>query len=283
MNQGVHGELRERGDDEARQAVGGTSGVRGTHRSGAGIDRDGGEPASATPAVREFGLPATVFNPALIETDAHVSSPLDGAIVLWNVADAEGAFSLRVMRPVGATGITYSGGRCERRRRLPGSRPAHVLHRAADQGRRHRRPQRLRSLEDRLRENGSQRHDRDLIPPIDEGRPDGFDQASTGYEFAFNAEIQPRPTVTALSPVSGSFKGGAAARIAGTDFADVYFGPTPAAGYTVNSQDEITAIAPPGEVRGDERLRDDDRRHQPAQPRQPLQVRRLPGTRTACS
>ncbi|HEX2708966.1 MAG TPA: IPT/TIG domain-containing protein, partial [Solirubrobacterales bacterium] len=52
--------------------------------------------------------------------------------------------------------------------------------------------------------------------------------------------------MTALSPVSGSFKGGAAARIAGTDFADVYFGPTPAAGYTVNSQDEITAIAPPG-------------------------------------
>ncbi|HEX2706659.1 MAG TPA: hypothetical protein VHM66_01455, partial [Solirubrobacterales bacterium] len=33
------------------------------------------------------------------------------------------------------------------------------------------------------------------------------------------------------------------------DFADVsavYFRPTPAAGYTVNSQDEISAIAPPG-------------------------------------
>jgi hypothetical protein len=37
-----------------------------------------GSPLSATPAVREFGLPATVFNPALIETDAHVSSPVDG-------------------------------------------------------------------------------------------------------------------------------------------------------------------------------------------------------------
>jgi hypothetical protein len=123
------------------------------------------------------------------------------------VADAEGAFSLRVLRPAGATGITYS---------MVGASAVAV---SRDLGRHTFSTALPIKAGDTVALNvsgpskigfaktGPSGMIAIWIPPIDEGRPDGFDQASTGYEFAFNAEIQPHPTVTALSPVSGSFKG----------------------------------------------------------------------------
>ncbi len=60
---------------------------------------------------------------------------------------------------------------------------------------------------------------------------------------------QPAPTVTALSPSSGSSIGGNTVTITGTYFANVdsvYFGGVPAPNFTVVSSTSITATVPPG-------------------------------------
>jgi hypothetical protein len=63
----------------------------------------------------------------------------------------------------------------------------------------------------------------------------------------FNAEIQPAPTVASLGTTSGSTAGGTEVVITGTDLdnaSSVTFGGAPAASYTVNSESQITAVAP---------------------------------------
>jgi IPT/TIG domain/PASTA domain len=63
----------------------------------------------------------------------------------------------------------------------------------------------------------------------------------------FNAEIQPAPTVSSLGATSGPTAGGTSVTINGTDLENatsVSFGSTPAASYTVNSENQITAVAP---------------------------------------
>ena len=59
----------------------------------------------------------------------------------------------------------------------------------------------------------------------------------------------PAPTVTAVSPASGSSLGGSTVTLTGTNFTGataVTFGSTAATGFTVNSATQITAIAPAG-------------------------------------
>jgi hypothetical protein len=63
----------------------------------------------------------------------------------------------------------------------------------------------------------------------------------------FNAEIQPAPTISSLGTTSGSTTGGTSVTISGTDLENatsVSFGSVPAASYTVNSESQITAVAP---------------------------------------
>ncbi len=59
----------------------------------------------------------------------------------------------------------------------------------------------------------------------------------------------PAPTVTSISPTSGPATGGTTVTITGTGFSTataVTFGATPATGYTLNSNTQITATAPAG-------------------------------------
>lgn len=82
-------------------------------------------------------------------------------------------------------------------------------------------------------------------PPLGEGATQGSDLLDG--EVAFNAEIQPRPLISAIAPASGSFKGGTAVTIAGSDFAGVSavtFGSVPAQSFTVVSESQIVAVAP---------------------------------------
>lgn len=63
----------------------------------------------------------------------------------------------------------------------------------------------------------------------------------------FNAEIQPAPTVSSLGTTSGPTTGGTSVTISGADLENatgVSFGSVPAASYTVNSESQITAVAP---------------------------------------
>lgn len=73
------------------------------------------------------------------------------------------------------------------------------------------------------------------------------------FPLGFNAEVLPAPTLSAVTPGKGSIRGGTAATIAGTDLTQVQavsFGGVPAAGFTVDSEAQITAIAPPAEKPG---------------------------------
>ncbi len=63
----------------------------------------------------------------------------------------------------------------------------------------------------------------------------------------FNAEIQPAPTISSLGTTSGPTAGGTSVTISGTDLENatgVTFGSSPAASYVVNSESQITAVAP---------------------------------------
>ncbi|HEX5608517.1 MAG TPA: IPT/TIG domain-containing protein [Solirubrobacterales bacterium] len=80
-----------------------------------------------------------------------------------------------------------------------------------------------------------------------EARTTAFGELEGG-EIAFNADIQPAPTVTGFFPFAGPISGGTAVTIQGTDLTgatSVTFGGTPAASYRVDSESQITAITPP--------------------------------------
>ncbi len=76
--------------------------------------------------------------------------------------------------------------------------------------------------------------------------PGGTSATSTADQFTYSAIAA--PSVTAISPTSGSTAGGTVVTITGTAFTGtsaVYFGTTAAASFTANSDTLITAMAPP--------------------------------------
>lgn len=76
------------------------------------------------------------------------------------------------------------------------------------------------------------------------------EESFNGYRLNVEATLLPPPTISSISPTSGSIKG-ASVVIAGTNFANVTgvsFGSTPATGFTVNSEGQITATAPPSKT-----------------------------------
>lgn len=72
-----------------------------------------------------------------------------------------------------------------------------------------------------------------------------FGEGTIGY----NVEMQPMPTITALSAASGISTGGTPVTITGTDFegtSAVTFGGVAATSFTVVSESQVTAVVPPG-------------------------------------
>jgi hypothetical protein len=198
----------------------------------------------------------TVANTALPEPGAHVTSPISGTIVRWRVLDAQGGpFRLRVLRPAG--GISYTGAGTSGPE-TPSSTSLQTF---------------AANLPIQAGDTIGLDNDSGLAqlgiavlpgtgyeyviwdPPLADGstRPPNT-PSSPEEELAFNADVQPRPSVSSISPASGPYTGGTAVTIAGSDFADVSavnFGGVPAAGYSVNSEDRIVAtspVVPPGPV-----------------------------------
>jgi hypothetical protein len=72
-------------------------------------------------------------------------------------------------------------------------------------------------------------------------------RGEAGGELAFSAQVQPAPTITSITPITGPITGGTAVTILGTDFegtSAVTFGAAPTS-FAVNSEGSITATAPP--------------------------------------
>jgi IPT/TIG domain/PASTA domain len=201
----------------------------------------------------KFERVQTLFNTALPESGATLSSPVNGAVVRWRIQGAKGGpFYLRVLHPNGKGGYEAAG-------TSQGASPA-------DEG--------LQTFNTNLKIQAG-----DLIgidPTSAEDAigvaevsgagyasifPTPFDGSvvppSTifdGKEIELSAEIQPQPEVTLVSPPFGPVNGGTVVTITGSNFtkaSEVKFGTTTAS-FTVDSDTQITATVPqterPGQV-----------------------------------
>lgn len=201
-------------------------------------------PSGSTPT--EFGQVRTFFNTALPEKGVNLTSPVDGAIVRWRVLGAEGGpFYLRVLHATGTGAYSASGTSNPATPSDPGLQTftANLPIHAGD----------LIGVDPS--------HDTDKIgvagvagaslgtifPPPFDGATVPASSIEEGKEVELSAEVQPTPAIESLTPDYGPVAGGTAVKIAGTDFntaSAVMFGEEPAAGFTVDSDTQITATAP---------------------------------------
>jgi hypothetical protein len=191
------------------------------------------------------GMSCTVTNVALTQAGAQVVSPVNGAVVRWNVIDGTtaGQYRLRVMNPLGGTSFLFTGA----------SAPVSSIPSA-----------------------GVQTFTAGV--PISAGQAIGLDMSETAsiggasglgafvswapapaegsvpvivnsgeVAIGFNAEIQPAPTIASLSTTSGPTGGGTSVVISGADLegaSAVGFGGTAASSFTVDSESQVTAVTP---------------------------------------
>jgi IPT/TIG domain/PASTA domain len=86
-----------------------------------------------------------------------------------------------------------------------------------------------------------------FAPPLLDGAVRAGRTGATDLELGFNAEIQPAPSLTSVTPAKGPLAGGNEVTLEGTQFADVKgvrFGTAPARGFSVGSEGRITATPP---------------------------------------
>ncbi len=195
---------------------------------------------------KKFEAVETLFNTALPEKGANLVSPANGAIVRWRIQGASGGpFYLRVLRPNGSGAYMAAGTSGAVTPSGPGLQTftANIPIHAGD----------LIGVDST---NPTDEIGVAEVPGANYGFifPPPFDGATvapsggiSGQEIALNAEVQPAPAIASISPPSGSIAGGTAVTITGTNLnaaSAVKFGTTPAAGFSVNSETEITATAP---------------------------------------
>lgn len=165
--------------------------------------------------VREAG---TYFNSALSDPGANVVSPVDGALIKWNVKGGEGTvFRIRVLSPQG--GSVY---------RAKSSTPFVTLGNPSPSW-------------ESLRVKAGDTVGIDLpaegiigvattgptsayavwIPPLTDGAALPYIGTKTEREIAFNATILPEPTVTSVAPKKLPFEEGGQVKIRGNDFRQV--------------------------------------------------------------
>lgn len=203
---------------------------------------------------KKFDRGETLFNTALPESGATLASPVSGAIVRWRVQGAVGGpFYLRVLRPNGKGAFEAAGK----------SAPATPTGTG------------LQTFETNLKIQAGDLIGIDPTSPSDEigvKTESGASYASifpspfegtinppsktfAGEEIELSAEVQPAPEIASISPPYGSVTGGTVLKITGKNLSGastVQFGTTPAAGFTVDSDTEITVTTPavllPGKV-----------------------------------
>jgi hypothetical protein len=188
----------------------------------------------------------TQFNTTLPETGSSVSSPVNGEIVRWKVVGAVGGpFTLRVLHPNGAGAYTATGISQPAKPNGPGIETFST--------------QLTIHSGDLIAVDSSNPTDEIGVatvagasygifssPPF-EGATNAPALSKSGQEIELAAEVQPAPAITKVTPGGGSVLGGEKVTITGTNLAgasSVMFGDVPAATFTVDGEEKITATAP---------------------------------------
>jgi hypothetical protein len=86
-----------------------------------------------------------------------------------------------------------------------------------------------------------------LAGSLADGETFGIEGSEKKVRLNVTASLLPPPSIGAIAPADGSFQGGASVVITGSNFAEVKgvsFGATPASSFVVNSESQVTAIAP---------------------------------------
>jgi len=197
-------------------------------------------------ASTEFKQAQTFFNTALPEKGVNLTSPVDGAIVRWRVLGAEGGpLYLRVLHATGTGAYSASGTSNPATPSSPELQtfPANLPVKAGD----------LIGIDpshaaDKIGvANVAGAGFGTIFPPPFDGATVPASGLFEGQEVELSAEVQPTPAVASIAPEYGPVAGGTEVKITGTDFnaaSAVKFGETPAAGFTVDSDTQITATAP---------------------------------------
>jgi IPT/TIG domain len=207
-------------------------------------------PATFVPT--KFTSVSTLFNTALPEAGANLVSPVNGAIVRWRVQGAKGGpFFLRVLHPNGKGAFSAHGTSGAATPTGEGLQ-TFTANLPVEAG-------------DLIGVDPSNANDEigvataagasfaSIFPTPIEGATVPASGGETGKEIELSAEVQPTPTITSISPAFGSVAGGTAVTISGHDFTSasaVKFGSVPASTFTVNSETQITATAPPSSAVG---------------------------------
>ncbi len=184
--------------------------------------------------------PGTLIQTRLPEAGARVVSPVDGAVIRWRTGKGKGPFTMDVVTPNSdgtytqtavSAPATAGGGSVET---FPTELPIKAGQAVG-----------ISVLGDgELGVIGAQASYRYYNALLSPGVPTAPNPEEGTYELAYNADIQPAPTVTALSPSSGSIAGSTVS-IGGTDFAGVtgvQFGGIAATSFSVGSEGQITAV-----------------------------------------
>ncbi len=197
-------------------------------------------------ASKPFEEVQTRLNTALPEKGANLVSPVNGAIVRWQVQGAKGGpFYLRVLHPNGTGAYTATGTSTAASPTDTGLQTftANLPVRTGD----------LIGIDptNATDEIGVAEVPgagfASIFPRPFEGATVPARDPKSGLEIELRAEVQPTPAITSISPSFGSIAGGTVVKITGTDFtaaSAVKFGDTPAASFAVLSETEMTATAP---------------------------------------
>jgi hypothetical protein len=211
-----------------------------------------GSPLTASFSEAAVGTGGIIgINSTLGEPGAHATSPVDGAIIGWKLLGLGGPFELRVLRPEGAgtflagaaaapeTLGTYGVGNFTTD--LP-IKAGELVGIEAPEGAR---------IGNAMGDAPGSTAAVWEVPP--ESEAVAPEREAAEWELSFSATVLPAPTVVAVAPTSGPIAGATTVTVTGTDFTDVEgvsFGSVPAAGYSVGSEGQLTAVAPAGASAG---------------------------------
>jgi hypothetical protein len=212
-----------------------------------------GSPLTASFLPVAFNAPGLLaINSALGEPGAHVTSPVDGAVIGWKVLGEGGPFELRLVRPEGAG--TFLAGAESAPQTLGiyglGNFTTDLPIKAGE-------VVGIQATNSTDRIGSTEGHSPGsafalwVVPPVSVATlPDGAEAES---ELSFSATVLPDPAIVSVGPATGPLAGGTSVTITGTDFADVQgvsFGSVPAAAYSVTSEGQITAVTPAAATAG---------------------------------